>query len=110
MVSKQARAIGFSTREWELLKGSECDLTKPAVLSQVRQTIDKQQALAVFWVPPCGSFSLINASVGRLESDPWGNGPQISDNAKASIAIGNKCIRAATQITSVWRNKRLSGS
>ena len=98
VVSKQARAIGFSAREGELLKGSECDLTKPAVILPVHQMIDKQQVLVAFLAPPCGSFSIINASVCRSESEPWGNGPQRYHKAKASISIDNKCMRAAIQI------------
>ena len=107
VVSKQARAIGFFTQEWELLKGSECDLTKPAVLFPVRQMVDKQQVWAFVVDPPCGSFSLINASVCRSEPDPWGNGPQINDKAKASIAIGNKCMRAAFQIITCLEKRKI---
>ena len=57
-----------------------------------------RQILSAFLAPPCGSFSLINASVCRSESDPWCLKPQKTDKARDAITIGNKCMRAAIEI------------
>ena len=98
IVSRQVRALGFTTREWELLKGGDCDLTRPAVLRPVRQMARRGQILSAFLAPPCGSFSLINRSVSRSKCDPWGLGPQESEKARASVTVGNRCMKAAIQI------------
>ena len=86
----------FKTREWELLRGGDGDLTIVSVLRSVREIISKGDLLAAFLAPPCGSFSLINAPVRRSSTDPWGRGPQQSERARASINLGNRCMKSAT--------------
>ena len=90
--------MGFKTREWELLRGCDDDLTSVSVLGLVRHIISKGDVLAAFLAPPCGSFSLINASVRRSSADPWRLGPQQSERARASINLGNRCMKSATMI------------
>ena len=97
-VSSEARRQGFSTKEWELLRGPEGDLTNPVVLRPVQQLIRQRKALAAFLAPPCGSFSLINRSVKRSLNDPWGLKPQESDRARASVTLGNQCMKSAITI------------
>ena len=105
IISKAVRALGFSTREWELLRGQEGDLTRQSVLRPVRQSIDRGELLAAFLAPPCGSFSIINASVRRSSDDPWGLGPQSTDKARASVSLGNSCMKSAIQIIR-WLEKK----
>ena len=90
--------MGFETREWELLRGGDGDLTSVSVLRSIRQIILKGDLLAAFLAPPCGSFSLINASVRRSSTDPWGLGPQQSERARASVNLGNRCRKSAIKI------------
>ena len=90
IVSKQVRAMGFATREWELLKGGDGDLTSPAVRRSIRQMAMIGQILSAFLAPPCGAFSLINRSVRRTETDPLGLSLQESDKSRASATLGRQ--------------------
>ena len=96
--------MGFSTREWELLKGNDGDLTCPSVQRPIRQMAMRGQILSAFLAPPCGSFSLINRSVRRSKDDPWGLLLQESDKSRASVNLGNGCMKSAIRIIG-WLEK-----
>jgi hypothetical protein len=98
IISEQVRVLGFSTREWELLKGGDGDLTCPSVQRPIRQMAMGDQILSAFLAPPCGFFSLINRSVRRSETDPWGLLLQESDKSRASVNAGNRCMKSAIRI------------
>ena len=49
IVSKAARKMGFKTREWELLRGTDGDLTRESVLRPTQQMISKGDLLAAFF-------------------------------------------------------------
>ena len=107
IVSKAVRNMCFKTREWELLRGTVGDPTSVSVLRSVRQIISKGDLLAAFLAPPCGSFSFINSSVRRPSADPWGLGPQQSERARASINIGDRCMKSAIKIINWSERERI---
>ena len=108
VVSKAVRNIDYKNREWELLRGTDGDLTSVSVLRSVRQIISKGDLLAAFWTPPCGSFIFINYSVRRSSPDPWGLGPQQSERVRASINLGNRCMKSAINIIHWLERERIS--
>ena len=99
-MSRQHRAAGFSTREWECLRGDAEDLVRPCVQRLVRQDIAAGRLLGAFLAPPCGSWSSINRSVHRPCSDLWGSLEQPSAAATKSVRRGNACARAALKLIS----------
>ena len=48
--------------------------------------------------PPCSSWSMMNQSVSRTHSDPWGVSGQPSPGAFEKVKVGNRCARAALRI------------
>lgn len=98
-VARSARALGFRTREWELLHGECGDLTKPAVLSKIRFDISNKKIVAAMLAPPCSSFSPARdrTSVIRDRYHPWGL-PNISPKDQEKVRIGNQCLRSSLRI------------
>lgn len=105
-VARSARALGFRTREWELLHGPSGDLTKPAVLSKIRSDISNRKIVAAMLAPPCSSFSPARdrTSVIRDRNHPWGlpNISSIKDQEK--VRVGNQCLRSTLRIIG-WLDK-----
>ena len=92
-VSKAVRKMGFSAREWELLKGDEHDLTNPLVVFKVCEDVRKGKILAAMMAPPCSSFSRARdrTSVIRNRQHPWGvSGLSKKDADK--VKAGNECF------------------
>ena len=104
-VARAARALGFSTREWELLQGENHDLTKPAVQSKIKTDIQRGLVLAAMLAPPCSSFSPARdrARVIRTRDCPWGL-PNLPLHEVHKLEVGNACFRAAIKIIK-WLDK-----
>lgn len=98
-VSRAVRALGFSAREWELLKGPDHDLTNPVVVFKLLEDIRKGHVLAVMLAPPCSSFSPARdrTSVIRNRQHPWGI-PGISDKDLAKVRVGNSCFKTCFKV------------
>ena len=98
-VARSARALGFRSREWELLHGPSGDLTKPAVLSNIRTDISNRKIVAAMLAPPCSSFSPARdrTSVIRDKNHPWGL-PNISIRDQEKVRLGNQCLRSSLRI------------
>ena len=97
--ARAGRKAGFSVREWDLLTGgNNADLTKEHVLRHIRQEISKGRLFAAMVAPPCSSWSMMNRSVSRTHSDPWGVNGQPSPVAFEKVKVGNSCARAALRI------------
>ena len=98
-VSQAIRAAGFNSREWEVLKDAEGDLTRPAVLQSIKFDIEKRHVVAAMLAPPCSSFSVARGRtlVVRDKSHPWGlPGPPSHEQAK--VEVGNKCVTSALYV------------
>ena len=100
-VSRSVRAAGFSSREWEILKGPDGDLTRPSVLQSIKFDIDKKRLVAAMLAPPCSSFSVARdrTMVIRNKEYPWGI-PELPQHEQQKIDIGNACIKSALKIIS----------
>ena len=98
-VSRAVRLAGFNTREWEILKGPDGDLTRPAVLQSVKFDIDKRRLVAAMLAPPCSSFSVARdrTRVIRNRDYPWGI-PDLPEHEQNKIDVGNRCVFAALKI------------
>ena len=102
-VSRAVRRAGFSTKEWEILQGAQYDLTAPAVLRNVCREI-REGVVACMLGPPCSSFSRARdrTRVIRTKRHPWGiRSPNLSDNDRKALKIGNACLKSALRIINV---------
>ena len=91
-VSRAVRRAGFSSREWEVLKGPDHDLTCPAVLKKIEQDISSSKIIAAMIATPCTSFSRARdrTRVIRSQTSPWGcNLDGASENDLRSLKMGN---------------------
>lgn len=98
-VARCARKLGFETREWELLHGSNGDLTSPAVLFKIKTDIRNGKVLAAMLAPPCSSFSPARdrTMVIRTRECPWGL-PNLPSHEQRKVEIGNLCFLSALKI------------
>ena len=106
-VAKQCRQLGYITREWELARGIQFDLTKPAALRKLKQDINRCLVLAAMLAPPCSSFSVARdrTCVIRTKEHPWGLPKQfLSLVDQEKVRVGNNCFRAAIRIIR-WLNE-----
>lgn len=104
-VSRAARSLGFSTREWELLHGPDHDLTKPLVQFKIKHDIEKGILLAAMLAPPCSSFSQARnrTMVVRDRLHPWGL-DDLPLHEREKVEVGNACFRATFKIIK-WLDK-----
>ena len=93
------RSCGFSTREWELLKGADNDLTCPQVVHKVLSDINSDKVLGAMFAPPCASFSPARdrTMVVRDRDFPWGV-PGLPPHEAFKVEIGNKCFKSSLKI------------
>ena len=104
-VSRAARSLGFSTREWELLHCPDHDLTKPLVQFKIKHDIEKGILLAAMLAPPCSSFSQARdrTMVVRDRLHPWGL-DDLPLHEREKVEVGNACFRATFKIIK-WLDK-----
>ena len=98
-VSRAAQALGFQTREWELNKGCNSDLTDKRVLSKIRFDIQDRRVLGGIVAPPALSFTQARDRTGvlRTRSSPWGL-QELSVQDAEKVKAGNACMRSAIKI------------
>ena len=98
-VARAVRSCGFSTREWELLKGADNDLTCPQVVHKVLSDINSDKVLGAMFAPPCASFSPARdrTMVVRDRDFPWGV-PGLPPHEAFKVEIGNKCFKSSLKI------------
>lgn len=98
-VARAVRSCGFSTREWELLKGADNDLTCPQVVHKVLSDINSDKVLGAMFAPPCASFSPARdrTMVVRDRDFPWGI-PGLPPHEAFKVEIGNKCFKSSLKI------------
>ena len=98
-VSRAVRKVGFTCREWEILKGPEHDLTHPCVVSKILADVSKCKIIAAMLAPPCSSFSPARdrTRVIRSKEYPWGL-PDLPLPEQDKVAVGNRCFRSALRI------------
>lgn len=98
-VSRAIRNMGFSAREWELPKGDDHDLTKPAVVFKLQEDIRHKKIIAVMMAPPCSSFSRARdrTKVIRSPQFPFGV-PGLSEQDAAKVNLGNACFATCVKL------------
>ena len=100
-VSRHVRSMGFTSRQWEILKGPDHDLTSPAVLRKLKLDISSGRVLAAMIATPCTSFSRARdrTRVIRSQTHPWGcNLAGASERDLQSLELGNATAWATIQI------------
>lgn len=104
-VARAARAMGFSTREWEILHGDSSDLTRPSVLKKIRADINSGKLIAAMFAPPCSTFSTARdrTRVIRNRQHPWGFS-DLPEYELQKIRLGNACFKATLKIIR-WLDK-----
>ena len=98
-VARAVRSCGFSSREWELLKGAGNDLTCPQVVHKVLSDVNSDKVLGAMFAPPCASFSPARdrTMVVRNCDFPWGI-PDLPPHEAFKIEMGNKCFKSTLKI------------
>ena len=107
-VARAVRSCGFSSREWELLKGAGNDLTCPKVVHKVLSDVDADILLGAMFAPPCSSYSPARdrTMVVRNREFPWGI-PGLPPHEVAKVEIGNRCFKSALKIIRALDRKGL---
>eukprot|EP00975_Prorocentrum_lima_P006655 1432498-Prorocentrum_lima.AAC.1 len=72
--ARACRKAGFTSREWEIQKGPEQDLTRPRAIQEVCRSARKGLVISAMLAPPCTSFSVARdrTAVIRDRMFPWG--------------------------------------
>ena len=109
-VSAAIRRMGFTSRDYDIVKGPSGDLTSPTVLQSIERDATSNRIISAMLGPPCTSFSIARnrTSVIRTAEEPWGITTRaLNEREQTAIDNGNKTTRATIRILRVLNRARV---
>jgi len=107
-VSRAIRALGFDSREIDILHGPRWDVRSRRLQAQLARSIRSTEVIAMMCAPPCASFSVAQDRSGKLRDreHPWGL-PGLRTEQQARVDEGNSVARAILKLARMAERHRL---